>query len=94
MFWEKFQFDKLIQTANELIELYMSKKQDALNTRLSIIAVLLSSSPIYEYIVKPIFSKFTKIPSYSKITIIDTFLYSITVVIIMILILIINKKRT
>lgn len=100
MFWEELQFDKLIQTANELIELYMSKKQindtkkqDALNTRLSIIAVLLSSSPIYEYIVKPILSKFTKIPFYSKITIIDTFLYSITVVIIMILILIINKNR-
>jgi len=83
----------LIQTVNELIELYMSKKQDALNTRLSIIAVLLSSSPIYEYVVKPIFGKFTRIQFYSKITIIDTFLYFITVVIIMILILIINKKN-
>lgn len=93
IFWNELQFDKLIQTVNELIELYMSKKQDALNTRLSIIAVLLSSSPIYEYVVKPIFGKFTRIQFYSKITIIDTFLYFITVVIIMILILIINKKN-
>lgn len=98
LLWNEFQFDELINTTNNLIELYVSdktiqqnKKQDALNNILSIVAILVSSSPIYEYVVKPLLTKYLNVSFCSEITIIDSIFYTLTVVFLMFFILILKK---